>query len=140
MKVLIVEVNGQLYGFELRKTRRIVSNVKYTPIPFVPKIFKGLAVLRGEVVTIVCLNGILGLEEFKGEEDLFLLIKGRESSWGFPINNIFDIVEVEDEKIEKLEDPFTFGDFKIGEDRVVLLIDTDQVEDYLYESVSSFQK
>ncbi len=140
MKVLIVEVNGQLYGFELKKTRRIVSNVKYTPIPFVPDIFKGLAVLMGEVVTIVCLNGILGMEEFKGEEDLFLLIKGKESSWGFPINNIYDIVELDEDRIERLEDPFTAGDFKIGEDRVVLLIDTDKVEEYLYESVSSFQK
>ena len=114
--------------------------MKYTPIPFVPKIFKGLAVLMGEVVTIVCLNSILGLDEFKGEEDLYLLIKGKDSNWGFPINNIYDIVEVAEESIEKLNDPYIIGDFKIDEDKVVLLIDVDRVEEYLYESVSSFQE
>ncbi len=139
MKILVVEINDRLYGFELNKTNRIVTDIRYTRIPFVPDIFLGVTILMGEVVTLISLNRILGIEDFKGKEDMFLLMKGRESSWGFPICNIFDIVEVREDEIETLEDPYIRGDFKIN-DRVVLLVDTDKIEDHLYESVSAFQE
>ncbi|GEM_PF-4930633 len=139
MKVLVVEINERLYGFELKKTNRIVTDIHYTRIPFVPDIFLGLTILMGEVVTLVSLNRILGIEELKGEEDMYLLMKGRESTWGFPVSNIYDIVEVKEDEIESLEDPFIRGDFKV-KDRVILLVDTDKIEDHLYESVSTFQE
>ena len=121
MKVLVVVINDRLYGFELKNTRRIVPDIKYTPIPFVPDIFKGLALVMGEVTIVVSLNKILNIDDFKGNEELFLIIKGREND------------------LEELEDPFVVGDFKIGEN-VILLLDTQQIEEHLYESVSNFQK
>ena len=139
MKVLVVVINDRLYGFELKNTRRIVPDIKYTPIPFVPDIFKGLALVMGEVTIVVSLNKILNIDDFKGNEELFLIIKGRENDWGFPIHNIFDIVTIEENDLEELEDPFVVGDFKIGEN-VILLLDTQQIEEHLYESVSNFQK
>ncbi len=139
MKILVVDINGRLYGFELKKTNRIVTDIKYTRIPFVPDIFLGVTILMGEVVTLVSLNRILKIEDFEGKEDMFLLMKGRESSWGFPICNIYDIVEINDDEVEKLDDPYIRGDFKINE-KVVLLVDTDKIEDHLYESVSALQE
>ena len=139
MKVLVIVINDRLYGFELKKTRRIVPDISYTPIPFVPDIFKGLAMVMGEVTIIVSLNKILGIEDFEGNEELFLIVKGRENDWGFPIHNIYDIVTIEESDLEELEDPFVIGDFKIG-DKVILLLDTDRIEEHLYESVSNIQK
>ena len=139
MKVLVVVINDRLYGFELKNTRRIVPDIKYSPIPFVPNIFKGLAIVMGDVTIIISLNKILDIGDFKGTEELFLIVKGRETDWGFPIHSIFDIVTIDKSDLKELEDPFVIGDFKI-EDKVILLLDTERIEEHLYESVSNIQK
>lgn len=66
--MLTFYLNGNLYGIDILAVKEINRNIEYTPVPDAPSSVIGLLNMRGQVVTLFNLAGLMGLELGDGRE------------------------------------------------------------------------
>lgn len=88
-------VGEQLMGVDLRQVHEINRHVDATPVPHAPEFVRGVVNLRGEVVTVVDLRAVLGIdgEVARGERRCVIIDAGGEKT-GLLVDRIADVVAI----------------------------------------------
>lgn len=129
-RVIMFDVAGERYGLAIENVREIFRPRGITPVPGAGTHVAGVANLRGEIVTVLDLAGIL--EVRNGEEqhaDLQIIIAEEEDgSAGLLVDRITGIVDIAINAVEpplntleKVRAEHLLGEFKI-DDRLVGLL------------------
>jgi purine-binding chemotaxis protein CheW len=100
--LLIVEVNGQLFGFEASYLREVVPARRATRIPGAPQPVKGLINLRGSLIVVADVAmRLLGAPETRAaSEGSIVLVESEGKSLGLAVQDVRDVVTLHVEPIE----------------------------------------
>jgi purine-binding chemotaxis protein CheW len=75
-RVLVVQVQGRDYGIPVVQVREVVRGERITRVPGAPPVVRGIANVRGAVVTVLDLSVLLGAERGVTPSSIVLLEHG----------------------------------------------------------------
>ncbi len=93
LEIATFSVGENLIGVDIRQVQEINRNMRIASVPMVPSRVRGVINLRGEVVTVIDLRTMLGLEaiEITREARNIVLSSGGERI-GLLVDSISDVV------------------------------------------------
>jgi chemotaxis signal transduction protein len=98
----VFSLSGKLFGLEMSSVREVLSPPKVTLLPNVPAHVLGVYNLRGNILSLVDIQRILGLASTnKKETDMIMLVESSRSLISFEVEKVLDFVEVENSKIQE---------------------------------------
>lgn len=130
MQLVVFKLDGEEYGIDISKINSILFSKKFsiTKIPTENKAIEGIINLRGKINYIFNLRVRFDLPKREiGEESKFIMLSLENSSIGFLVDEVTDIIKVEDSQIEaqptfvSSKDSCIDGIAKIDERIIVLL-------------------
>lgn len=125
MQVVIFKLKDEEFGVETSKVQNIGDNMSITRVPKSPPFIKGLVNLRGNVITLLDINLLLGIDN-DNESTNTIILKLEEEEIGITVDEVKEVLEVDENVIERnsveAENSYIKGilNFK---DRIVTLID-----------------
>lgn len=130
MQVLIFKLNDEHFAVETARVQVINDMMEVTRVPKAPSYIKGLINLRGNIISLLDINLLLNIEKKdQGEENIVILNVGEEQV-GICVDEVEEVIEVEEDKIETLKDEkgenYIKGIINFG-DKIVTMIDIDKL-------------
>lgn len=123
------QIADLLLGIDIHQVQEINRNLELTPVPHAPPAVRGVINLRGEVVTVVDLRCVLGLEpsEFTRLSRNVIVNHGGERI-GLLVDAVADVITCSSDEIDPLPEnlggldhSFFDGVFKLDASLLVLL-------------------
>ncbi len=133
LELATFSVGDNFIGVDLRKVQEINRNMSITSVPHVPDKVRGVINLRGEVVTVIDLRMVLGLESIdvsRATQNIVLSSGGERI--GLLVDSIADVVTAMSTDIvdppaslSGMDGRFFRGVLKL-DDRLLLVLDIDE--------------
>lgn len=96
----VFSVSGKLLGLEISTVREVLPPPKVTLLPNVPTYVVGVYNLRGNIISLIDIQQILGLNsEGNRDSDIVLLVESSDFLISFVVEKVLDFVEVENSKV-----------------------------------------
>ncbi len=96
----VFSVSGKLFGLEISTVREVLPPPKVTLLPNVPTYVVGVYNLRGNIISLIDIQQILGLNsEGNRDSDIVLLVESSDFLISFVVEKVLDFVEVENSKV-----------------------------------------
>lgn len=134
LKVIAFRLGDLLLGISIDRIREINRNVVPTPVPAAPAAVRGVANLRGEVITVLDLRTLLGLPVCDDSSHARLLvIDSEDESIGLIVDQVADVFNVESDDRAPLPanvagvDSRFFQDVVPLRDELLVILDIDAV-------------
>ena len=102
---VVFKLGKESFGLDIKKVITIEKQLQYsmTRIPRAPEFVKGVINLRGEIITIISLKEKFGLEESEAtEESRIIIVKIDETSIGFIVDSVQEVVYIANSSIENI--------------------------------------
>jgi len=97
----VFNVSGKLFGLEMSKVREVLPPPKVTLLPNVPTHVVGVYNLRGNIISLIDIQQILGLNSTgKKDTDMVLVVESSDFLISFVVEKVLDFVEVENSKVQ----------------------------------------
>lgn len=123
MQVVIFTLGNEKFALETHLVHGIEKMMNITKVPNAPPYIKGLANLRGTIISIIDLKKYLNIEKVSEEENI-IIIEIDEERIGLMVDSVNEVVEITQDMIEKTYDD---NDIAIGiinfKDYIVTLLD-----------------
>lgn len=101
-------VGGLLMGADIRQVEEINRLLDVTPVPRAPDFVVGVLNLRGEVVTVLDLGRILGMDATEiGAETRNVIVNSQDEQVGLVADRIGDVVTIPATKVDPLPANFS---------------------------------
>ncbi len=88
----VFELDNEEYAIEIDMMNEIIKDVNISNVPGSSKNVLGATNLRGEIIPVIDLKKILGLEKTGEEVQNTIIIHIDEKKWAAPVDKIKDIV------------------------------------------------
>jgi len=129
-KFLTFQLNGEVYGIEIRNVLEIIGIQKVTPLPDLPHYFKGVINLRGKVIPVLDVRLKFGIPPLEYHDRTCIVVARIEDyEVGLIVDRVDEVIDIPQEKIELPPKISTNSKSKylqgMGnlEDKVVILLD-----------------
>lgn len=120
--VLAVEAAGEVYGFPLAMVREILVPPPITEVPRSADHILGVITVRGQIITVLDLQTLLGLGV--EQDDAYgrvLLVDNGEELVGVAVNRVIHVYRLEQDQIEYANSMSAeLSDYVVGVGRVVV--------------------
>lgn len=129
MQVVIFKLNEEQFAVETGKVQSINDAMEITKVPKAPAHIKGLINLRGNVISLLDINLLLGTPKQDEKQNNIIILEMEDELVGITVDQVDEVLDVEEELVEKISDgkkAYIEGvvNFK---DRIVTLIDIDKL-------------
>ncbi|MGH4121145.1 chemotaxis protein CheW [Clostridium sp.] len=130
MQVVVFKVNEEQFAVEASKVQSINDMMEITKVPKSEDYIKGLINLRGTIISLLDINLLLNIENAAESQENIIILKLEEESVGVTVDQVDEVLEIEEDQIEKVENERDKGyirgviNFK---DRIVTLIDINKL-------------
>lgn len=134
-KVIVFALAHEEYGVEVDKVRTIERLVPLTRVPKTPAFVKGVMNLRGVVIPVIDLRtrfGLLASEET--DSSRIIIVAVNEMEVGLIVDSANDVLDINTDEVETppevvggIKAKYLDGIAKIGEDRLLVLMNLEQV-------------
>lgn len=122
-------VGDLLIGIDIRQVEEINRHLRLTPVPQAPDCVRGVINLRGEVVTVVDLRTILGLEPVDTtRSSRNVIVNSHDERIGMLVDSVADVVTVDSAKVAPppanvsgIDGKFFQGVFRLEKELLVVL-------------------
>lgn len=97
------QVGDLLLGIDIRQVQEINRNLQITPVPHAPTAVCGVINLRGEVVTVIDLRTVLGLDKLectRGTRNVIL--KHANEQIGLVVDSVAEVITCQADEIDPL--------------------------------------
>lgn len=98
--LLIVEVRGQLFGFDASFLREVIPSRPATRIPGAPPLVRGLINLRGSLIVVADVAMRLFGAAPSDDEGSIVLVEANGRTLGLAVQDVRDVVAIEIEPID----------------------------------------
>jgi purine-binding chemotaxis protein CheW len=123
------QVGDLLLGIDIRQVQEINRNLQITPVPHAPAAVCGVINLRGEVVTVVDLRTVLGLEKLEfSRSTRNVIIKHGGEQIGLLVDSVAEVVTCQADDTDSLPENLSgresvcfSGVYKLPQGLLVLL-------------------
>ncbi len=123
MQVVVFTLGSEKFALETRIVHGIEKMMSITNVPTAPYYIKGLANLRGNIITVINLKDYLGMDNIK-EEDNIIIIEPDEEKVGIMVDSVHEVVDISQDMIEKVSDSSAYIKGVINfKDNVVTLLE-----------------
>jgi purine-binding chemotaxis protein CheW len=97
----VFSVSGKLFGLEMSTVREVLPPPKVTFLPNVPTHVVGVYNLRGNIISLIDIQQILGLNSTeKKDSDMVLVVESSDFLISFVVEKVLDFVGVENSKVQ----------------------------------------
>jgi purine-binding chemotaxis protein CheW len=103
MQIVVFTLGNEKFALETSLINGIEKMLSITKVPTAPYYIKGLANLRGTIISIIDLKAFLGMDNIKEEENIIILEIGEEKI-GLMVDSVHEVVEISSDMIEKVND------------------------------------
>jgi purine-binding chemotaxis protein CheW len=103
MQIVVFTLGNEEFALETGLINGIEKMLSITKVPTAPYYIKGLANLRGTIISIIDLKAFLDMENLREEENIIILEIGEEKI-GLMVDSVHEVVEVNSDMIEKTND------------------------------------
>jgi len=137
-KYLMFTVENEYYAISIAKVQEIIRYTPITPLHETSSFLRGVINLRGRIIPIVDMRLKFGLPEKEyNERTVFIIVEvlGAKDIYhiGIAVDNVHDVVEIAEDKIEKtpevgfkFKSKYLYGIVQLGE-RMVLILNLDGI-------------
>ena len=127
-------IGNSLIGIDIKQIQEINRNLHLTRVPQADKQVRGVVNLRGDVVTVLDLRVVFGLESIEiGRDSRNIIVTDSEEHIGLLVDRIADVVQITTDQIDAppanlrgLSGRFFRGVHQL-ENELLLILDTDHV-------------
>ena len=130
MQVVVFKLNDEQFAVETSKVQSINDMMVITKVPKAKEYIKGLINLRGNVISLLDINLILDVNKSDATQNNIIIIEMQEELVGIMVDQVDEVLEVEEELIEKIDElskkAYIKGIINFKE-RIVTLIDIDKL-------------
>jgi len=126
MQVVVFKVNEEQFAVEASIVQSINDMMEITKVPKSAAYIKGLINLRGNIISLLDINLLLGIEKGAVEQENIIILNLKEESVGVTVDQVDEVLEIEENIIERLETDKNKNYIKgviNFKDRIVTLID-----------------
>ena len=126
MQVVVFKVNEEQFAVEAAKVQSINDMMEITKVPKSAQYIKGLINLRGNIISLLDINLLLGIEKGLDSQENIIIINLQEESVGVTVDQVDEVLEIEEDLIESVETDRKKSYIKgviNFKDRIVTLID-----------------
>jgi len=130
MQVVIFKVNDEQFAVEASKVQSINDMMEITKVPKSEIYIKGLINLRGNIISLLDINLLLDIEKGTLTQENIIILNLDEESVGVTVDQVDEVLEIEEDVIEKVETDNKKGYIKgviNFKDRIVTLIDIEKL-------------
>lgn len=138
IQLVVFALDEEEYGIDISAVNGILRSKKFQikPIPGTSEVVEGIINLRGQVNYILNLRTKFGLVKKEiSEESKFIMLNINQSTTGFIVDEVTDIVKLEDEDVQPvlscLNNVKTNCIMGVGklEDRMIIILDSEKILD-----------
>ncbi|MEY9092081.1 chemotaxis protein CheW [Paenibacillus sp. RC84] len=134
-KIIVFALAHEEYGVEVDKVKTIERMQPMTRVPKTPAFVKGVINLRGVVVPVIDLRSRFGLPETPYSDNTRVIIVAvNDLEVGLIVDSANDVIDLNEDNIENppevvggIKAKYLHGIAKIGEDRLLVLMNLEQV-------------
>lgn len=101
LEVVIFQMAGEEYAFNIDDVSEIIDMTEITPIADSVEHIKGVINIRGQVISIASLYKILHLKEDKNADQKIIVTNVEGNSIGFVVDKVNDVMGIEEKEIKK---------------------------------------
>lgn len=130
MQVVIFKLNDEQFAVETAKVQSINDTMEITIVPKAQSHIKGLINLRGNIISLLDINLLLDVEKKENSQSNIIILEIREEMVGITVDQVDEVLDIEEDIIEKGEDERKKGYIKgvvNFKDRIVTLIDIEKL-------------
>ncbi|MGC8771076.1 MAG: chemotaxis protein CheW [Brevinematia bacterium] len=132
-KYLIFSIENEHYAIPITKVQEVIRYVPITSLHETSNFLKGVINLRGKIIPVVDMRLKFGLPEKEyTDRTVFIIVEilGAKDLYhiGLAVDSVRDVVEIEQEKIEKtpevgfkFKSKYLYGIVQLGESMVMIL-------------------
>jgi purine-binding chemotaxis protein CheW len=103
MQIVIFTLGKEKFALETQLISGIEKVLNITRVPNTQNYIRGLANLRGNIITIIDLKKYLNMENVMSEENVIILQSGDESV-GLMVDSVHEVVEISSDMLENSND------------------------------------
>ncbi len=102
MQLVIFKLGEEHFAVDTDKILSINDMMPITKVPKAPNYIKGLINLRGSIKSLVDINLLLNINSHKDQNNIIIL-KVDEEELGITVDEVEEVINIEEQKIQKLE-------------------------------------
>lgn len=111
MQFVIFKLGEEHFAVETDKILSINDMMAITRVPNAPYYIKGLINLRGSIKSLVDINLLLNRES-KKEQNNIIILKVDDEEIGITVDEVEEVIDIEENRLQKLETHNTAGYIK----------------------------
>jgi purine-binding chemotaxis protein CheW len=130
MQIVVFKLNDEQFAVETAKVQGINDMMTLTKVPRAPEHIKGLINLRGNIISLLDINLLLGRAPGHDSQTNIITLNMKEEMVGISVDEVDEVLDVEETMIERVDDEKRKAcirgviNFK---NRIVTLIDVDKL-------------
>lgn len=104
-KFATFSLNNTVFCINLNHIKEFLQNINITPIPCSPSYISGVIYSKGDFITVLNLKTFLNYSQNEySEKAKLIVINSKEYKLGLLVDNVFEILNIPEEKIQLKED------------------------------------
>lgn len=121
MQIVIFTLGKEKYAIETDIVHGIEKMMGITKVPTAPYYVRGLANLRGSIITIIDLKRFLNLD-YEGLEENIIVVEVNDEKAGFIVDGVEEVVEISDDMIESIDENIEYVKGVINFDKYIVTL------------------
>ncbi len=103
VQIIVIRLGDEQYGVDISSVDNIAKLQPVTRIPKMPHYLKGVINYRGEVLPVMSMRRMMGLEDdvITKNSRIIVLKLGQEGNVGFVVDEVREVVTISMDEIEK---------------------------------------
>ena len=136
IQLLLVEMAGETFGLQADRCKMITKVGRVTRLPRVPAYVLGVINLRGEIISVVDLASLFGLDAVRGDKSRLVIVQSGDIRTSFLVDRVVGIewlpmsgLRESEEAASPVKDEYVKGHFEPGEEggQWVTYLDVDRL-------------
>jgi len=104
LEVVVFQMGEEEYAFNINDVSEIIDITEITPVADSVEHIKGVINIRGQVISIASLYGILSLKEDEDIDQQIIVTEVHENRVGFVVDKVNDVRGIKDDEVKEEED------------------------------------
>jgi purine-binding chemotaxis protein CheW len=125
IQIVTFRLGTENYGIPVAKVREIIRPMNTFPVPGLSEPVSGVINLRGEIIPVVKMHPVLGLEETPESSDeerkrRVIILDAESGGFGFVVDEVWEVIKVSSEDVQP---PPEMGSGGIEADAVIGIVE-----------------
>ncbi len=101
IQLVVFKIDTEEFGVEIRTVQEIIRMANITEIPRAPPYVKGIINLRGQIIVVISLNAIMGMQSKELDANSRIIVSDIDGTvMGFIVDSVSEVIRLPLKSIE----------------------------------------